>query len=297
MTRKVLTAVLTVLICLLAAGPVHDGRAETVVADAAEYFAQPEGYSYPVDLPNMMQMRYYAQNDPLWNRIVYEAKGSAKYRPFGDGGCCPTSLAIALMRLVPAEQLPIIGEYAKTPYSFCPHSINEFFCSERCDRFVPTTAEDYERLLPLVLADFAMGNNIYNKIGRTEDKGTDIGYMRYVAKIYGLQLSTRHTYEEALAALAEDAVVIAYCYKGSAFTNGGHYVTLVHADDEYVYVLDPYRRETYETENSEILHIYDPGVVTVRHEDIRYAKFENLIIIRNPLQKQPAMRYRPRMAK
>ena len=47
MTRKVLTAVLTVLICLLAAGLVHDGRAETVVADAAEYFAQPEGYSYP----------------------------------------------------------------------------------------------------------------------------------------------------------------------------------------------------------------------------------------------------------
>ena len=281
-------ALLATILYLLVALPVPGAHAAKKGPNAAKYFAKAESLSRYVDLPNYMQFRYYAQNDALWNRMVYEKQGSKKYRPFGDGGCCPTSLAIALMQLVEPEDLKRLADYAKEPYSFCQHSVNRYFCSEKCTRFTPKTDEDWVRMLPLVLADFAMGNNTYNVASRTEEKGTEIRFIRYVAKVFGLKYSSGRSYEDALAAIRDgDAAVIAYCYKGSSLTNGGHYVALVHVDDEYLYVLDPFYREQYDTNFADTLIQLEPGVIAIRHKDVRYASFANFIILRHEVERQP----------
>ena len=64
-------------------------------------FTEREGYSGIKQVPGMGEMRYYAQNDPLWALLCYEKNNVPKRRPFRDSGCNPTALAMAIAYLVP----------------------------------------------------------------------------------------------------------------------------------------------------------------------------------------------------
>ena len=184
-------------------------------------------------------MFYYAQNDSLWKTLVYETRESQKSRPFGDGGCAPSAVGMAIANMVSGDELDKVQAYAKIPYSICPCSVNRYKCRNDHARYLLTSVRDFERFLPLVFADFAAGNNTLGVTSRSEDKGTSTGFVHHLASVYGLSVSITTDYRLAVEAVKNGRSVVAHSRAGSVFTNTGHYVFLASADDERMYVLDP----------------------------------------------------------
>ena len=240
-----------------------------------ERFAPEQTQPTYVEVPGKGMMRYYAQNDDLWRRVGYESDKSKKYRPFGDGGCAPTSLAIILANIVPAEQLDDILDYGVRPFSLCEHHINSNKCSyKRCrERYELNTPERVERFLPLVFADFAMGNNSFGILSRTERQGTDPRFIPYVAQVYGLNMTEYKYFREVEPILREGKIALAYCVPGSMFSNGGHYLVIVAIDDEKLYLLDPIYRESYKTTYGKKVERISPGLIAISLDDIRFTEF------------------------
>lgn len=269
------------LICVLLFGSAHFALADQML-DVEREFAKQESHSGLVDIPGMDEpVRYYAQNDELWQHLVYERKESKKRRPFRDSGCGPTAFAMALNALVDNDQLVLLGEYAKRPYSLCTCSLNDALCDRHSARYEITSVRDYVRFLPLILGDFAAGNNIFGVYSRSETvAGTSTGYIDKVCEIFDLEYRFTYDYQEAVAALKDEhASVFALAGNGGCFTTVGHYVYLAHADDQFLYVLDPLARENYKTNHASKLNIITPGLVSLRHEDVTFAQFSNFIII------------------
>lgn len=269
------------MLCVLLCGSAHFALADQQLNVEAA-FSRPESVSGMVHIPGLENtVRYYAQNDALWENLVYEQKDSKKRRPFRDSGCGPTAFAMAVAALVPEEEIMLIGEYAKTPYSLCICSLNDAQCDRHRARYYITSQRDYVRFLPLVLGDFATGNNIFQVYSRSETvAGTSTGYIDKVCRIYELEYRFSYDYQEVLSALKnENEAVFALAGKGGCFTNVGHYVYLAHADDEMLYVLDPLCREEYKTSKSSKLNIIQPGLVSLLHDDVFAANFSNYIIV------------------
>ena len=161
-----------------------------------------------------------------------------------------------------------------------PCSINNGACARHRGRYAITSQRDYERFLPLILADFACGNNTFGVYSRSAAQGTATGYIPKVCKVYGLECTFTNDYQEALQAISnENQAVIALASSGGCFTNNGHYVFLAHVDEERLYVLDSLCRTEYKTNNAEKLTILQPGLVSINHPDVRYARFSNYIIL------------------
>ncbi len=243
-------------------------------------FGAEETLSCWVDVPGRGETRYYAQNDGLWIDLIYESAVSSKKRPFGDGGCNPTALAMAVRMLVDEKDLPLIAADAARPYSLCNCSLNKNGCGYGHARYYLTSPRDYDRFLPLVFADYACGNNVHGARSRSEAKGTVNGYMKYVCAAYGLDLESVSDQKTGLAAVtAEDTAVIAYCASGGAFTTVGHYVIIAWADESNVYFLDPLCRDKYKTNNADRVHIIQPGLVYMSRNELKYAGISGYIII------------------
>ena len=130
-----------------------------------------------------------------------------------------------------------------------------------------TTQRDFTRFLPLVMGDFAIGNNIYGVYGRGADKGTNSGFLYQVAQAYGLTVTATTDKNAAFLALQNGCTVVGHAARGGAFTNTGHYVLIAHTDSNKVYVLDPLARDIYKTNQRKILEIIQPGLVAVKHAD------------------------------
>ena len=132
-----------------------------------------EGTSRTVNVPGRGEMQYYAQNDPVWAAMRYEARRSKQARPFGQGGCGPTSMAMAIANLVPEESLGGISAYARVEngYTFCTCSVNQYFCNHRHAQYRLETPAEFRRYLPLAIASFATGNNIWGEISRRDGGG------------------------------------------------------------------------------------------------------------------------------
>jgi len=243
------------------------------------FFSNPEEYSGMIFVPGKGEMRYYAQNDPLWGALCYERENSQQRRPFRDSGCSPSSAAMAIAYLVPEEEIPSIAAYAKKDYSLCPCSLNQVRCNKAHRRYYLTSQRDYHRFLPLILGDFATGNNTFGVYSRAESAGTATNYIRYVAQVYGLQLTVTADFQEACQAIQSGSAVMSLAGMGGAFTNAGHYVFLAHVDEEKLYVLDPLRREEYNTNYASRLEIIEPGLVALELDEIWAAQFGNFFIL------------------
>ncbi len=253
--------------CVFLLGNAHVSFADDLTYTEA-YFTQQEGYSGIIEVPGKGPMRYYAQNDPLWEDMAYERSETQSRRPFGDGGCGPTAGAMAIANLVPEEGLSKIAQFAKKEYAICPCSITKEKCIHTYHaRYVLTSQRDFVRFLPLVMGDFAMGNNVFGVTGRGADKGTNAGFLYQVAQAYGLNVTATTDKNAVFQALKQGCTVVGHAARGGAFTNTGHYVLIAHADDEKVYVLDPLAREKYKTNQSKILEIIQPGLVAIKHAD------------------------------
>lgn len=231
-----------------------------------------EGTSRTVNVPGRGEMQYYAQNDPVWAAMRYEARKSKQARPFGQGGCGPTSMAMAIANLVPEESLGGISAYARVEngYTFCTCSVNQYFCNHRHAQYKLETPAEFRRYLPLAIASFATGNNIWGETSRGDGGGTNTAFMKRVTEAYGLYFTLTKDRELALSALADGAMVIASTGgKASPFTGGGHYLTLAGIYEGSLYILDPYLKADYgKTDRRHLITQIEPGVLRVSMEDL-----------------------------
>lgn len=214
----------------------------------------------------------YAQNDPLWKRLVFEVSTSKRRRPFGDGGCGPTAVAMALANLVDAEELPKLNDYASEPfgYRFCTCSINDSWCSGRHLPYRLTTPQQFLRYFPLAVGNFATGNNVFGAQGRFDSFGTSMKYLRQLCDVYDVCVQQTSRLSEVFAFLHNEGTIAVACASGSPFTGTSHFVVLAAVDENYLYVLDPYRRSSYDSVDKKgYLEILAPGVVRVTLKNAR----------------------------
>lgn len=263
--------------CVFMFGNAHVSFADNLTLMEA-FFTRQEGYSGWVSVPGKGEMRYYAQNDPLWGALVYEKSDTDSRRPFRDSGCCPSAAAMAVAALIPEADLSDISNYARRPYSLCSCSVNKDRCNRRHSRYILSSDRDFSRFLPLVFGDFAAGNNTYGVYSRAVSAGTGTGFLYPIAEIYGLKLTFTARYSDALEAMDRGAAVAALAGKGGAFTDTGHYVFLANYDEDRLYVLDPLLREVYKTNYSSKLEIIQPGLVSILHDQVSFARFNNFLI-------------------
>ena len=231
-----------------------------------------QGTSHTVNVPGRGEMQYYAQNDPVWARMRYEARGSNEARIFGQGGCGPTSMAMAIANLVPEESLGGISAYAKMEngFTFCTCSVNQYFCNHTHAQYKLETPAEFKRYLPVAMASFATGNNIWGESSRTDSGGTSTAFMKRVTEAYGLYFTLTKDREQALSALEEGAMVIASTGgSASPFTGGGHYLTLASVYEGKLYILDPYLKADYsKTDKRHLLTQIEPGLLEADVEDL-----------------------------
>lgn len=231
-----------------------------------------EGTSHTVNVPGRGEMQYYAQNDPVWAKMRYEARGSNQARPFGQGGCGPTSMAMAIANLVPEQSLGGISAYAKmeSGFTFCTCSVNQYFCNHKHAQYKLETPAEFKRYLPVAIASFATGNNIWGEASRNESGGTSTAFMKRVTEAYGLYFTLTKDRELALSALEDGAMVIASTGGASSpFTGGGHYLTLASVYEGGLYILDPYLKADYsKTDKRHLLTQVEPGLLKASLEDI-----------------------------
>jgi len=226
----------------------------------------------------------YGQNDPVWDRMIFEAANSSRRRPFGDGGCGPTSIAIAIANLVPAEKLPQIRAYMADAMGtvFCPCSITQRWCDLGHRPYQLNTPEDYLRYFPLAVADFAMGNNVLGVQGRRDSYGTNMSYLEAICSVYGISVKGVRSLEEALPYLRRKDTMAIACVTGasSPFTNNSHFLVLAQVTDEHIYVLDPMRRESYAAlDEYGVLEVLSPGVVRVRLDQAHLCHFSTISLL------------------
>lgn len=227
----------------------------------------------------------YGQNDPLWRRLIFEVPNSSRRRPFGDGGCGPTSIAMAIANLVPKEELPKLREYASHPlgYVFCTCCIGDSWCSAGHVPYQLNTPEEYLRYFPLAVADFAMGNNTLGVQGRRDSFGTNMSYLEAICGVYGISVNRADDLDEAVAFLRQENTIAITCATGSynPFTRTSHFLVLAGATDEHIYVLDPLRRESYdELDHYGVLELITPGLVRVRLENASVCHFSPIYLLK-----------------
>lgn len=237
--------------------------------------------------------QYYAQNDPIWMDTIYEGPRAPKQRPFGDGGCAPTALAMVVASMVPQGDLIKLGEqgYKGAPYIMCKESLNELYChlfnqNPAHQRYYPVTDIDFLHVLPLAIGNYATGNNpqhIKYRVGGSiegENGGTSSNLFLPIARLFGLNVGFSYDIEDVYKTIDQGGMAIALCSGGQqAFSNGpGHYVVLVDHDDTFIYVLDPFLREKYPRDYRKVVLSIEDGVKKVEKEKLRRAGFNRFYL-------------------
>lgn len=276
MKKRILAVVLLLLLTFGIVGPsIADSE-----LSVERHFAAPTYYDSYLTIPTGKTFAYYAQNDPLWGGMCYESRNSGKWRPFRDGGCCPTSVAMALRCILTPEELLALSDHYKTPYSLCEDSINRVRCDSRCTRYFITSAADYAKFLPVVMGDFATGNNDRGIVSRSDNVGTGLQFIDALVSIFDLELKKTESIKEAVIAADNGCGVVAFAGRDGAFTGTGHYILLAGADEDYYYFLDPLCREDYsKTDKYGTITVFDQGSVGVKKEKLLDARLYSFIIL------------------
>ena len=254
---------------------VYQSDEESVNASKQEMDQRPTENGY-VTIDGVGTFMTYAQNDELWRKMRYEAGGVNKYRNFGDGGCGPTAVAMAIANLCPVEELPRLIGYANTEvgYTFCDCSVNRYFCNHKHAQYQLRRGEEFLRYMPLAVANFATGNNIWEIKSRSANSGTNMRFLEKICAIYGIRVSVIEDVDELIRRMEEEKVdgikrmAISCAIKGSPFTKNGHFVLICGLDDEYLYFLDPLRRDDYsDCDRKGYAEVLAPGVVRISREN------------------------------
>ena len=212
---------------------------------------------------------YMAQNSPEWDKLICSEKVEGKCKYFGDSGCVITAAALAIINSVPLERLSDISTLHKRPLLIDTRSITRDFGLKDDERFLIEKDEDYFRYFPLVVGNWSTGNNEYGFKGRRSH-----GFYRILLDFYGLEYFTTYKIAECVAALKEGAIIITS--SGGKYSpiapKFGHYFLLVSADEEYIYIMDPYYRDVvvgspYPTDKRKLIEHVDKGIARFKIKD------------------------------
>lgn len=234
----------------------------------------------------------YGQNDPSWDRLIFETDTSTRRRPFGDGGCGPTSVALAIANLLDAKDLCKINDYSLDPYGYtiCSCSLTKMFCHEYHVPHIIDQPDEMLKYFPLVIGNFATGNNTLEVQGRYDRFGTSMNYLPALCEtVYGIHMEQIDDKETAFAFLQEGKGMAITCTGGygSPFTSSTHFITLAGADEEYLYILDPLVRDDYgELDEDGMLEILTPGLVRMKKADAMNIMMSPVYLLYKPENQQ-----------
>ena len=287
-TKKLLVALGCILLTLLCVSAVQ--------AEVPEAY-QRSTLQRRVYLPDGKgPFQYYAQNDPIWRKTIYEVRRPESIRLFGDGGCNPTSLAMVVASLVPTERLNLISAStaAGRDFALCSCSVNGFNCQKHYkdrnhDVGKPKSGEDFRAVLPLVFGDFATGNNpektIYRvPLSKNSGGGTSSDMFLPIAELYGLRYRPTQQLTDVLMTLDRGGMAIALCSGNSQIFSGskGHYIVIAGHDDDYIYILDPYVRDVYKKDRRNYIESLGDGIKRVRIENIEHTGITSYSLFEAP---------------
>lgn len=241
-----------------------------------------ETQSYSVSLPEIGNKTIYSQNNSLWGDLIFESSTSQKYRPFKDGGCGPTAIAIAIANLVDKSELTKLNNFALSPagFTFCTCSVNDFWCSHNHVKYKLDTADEFYRYLPIVIANYATGNNTWKIRGRSENFGSSLLYLPTLCEIFDITISKSPNIYNTLDLLKNRNSIALASVTGIPFTNRTHFLLIVGSDKEYLYVIDPLRRDNYDLlDKQRILEIVSPGLVRVKLENAEKCGFKSVFVL------------------
>lgn len=229
------------------------------------------GTSREIEVPGRGKLMYYAQNDPVWARMIYASRKSDKRRTFGAGGCAPTSMAMVLANMVDPEYYWWLNYYSglDTGLLFCTHSVNQYFCNHTHAQYRLQSAEEFRRYMPVAVASYATGNNLRGIRARGNSKGTSSVLFGQLAQDFGLQMTVGKDRDTLLENLRQGGLsVVNTGGSYTPYTGGGHYMVAVSADDEYIYIFDPYMKNSYRnTDKRHVIEMLEPGLIRVKIAD------------------------------
>ena len=202
------------------------------------------------------------------------------------GGCAPTAAAIAIANLLTPQELPALLEQAADPetgFPYCPCAVNAFdHYGDEHGITDPRTPEDFRAALPVIFASFATGNNAQGLVLRKRDGfGTSTLIFETLANAYGLAYRGYSSWENALSVLQSGGVVVTCVTKG-IFTSTSHFMVIAAADEDYIYILDPLMRESYERDTSHLLEVVEPGLVRGRTKDVLRMGLSSFYTMKRP---------------
>ena len=222
------------------------------------------------------QKMVYAQNDRLWGLMRYESALTDKFRRFNGGGCGPTAAAMVIANLVDVQDLPKMREHTANELGalLCSCSVNRVYCNHLHPPYHLETGEEYLRYLPVIVADFAAGNNRWGVNSRPiTSVGSNMRFFEPLCEVYGLSFEVIPNVYEAMMHMKErgnQGLLLCVALRGGVFTTTSHYVVVAAVDDTHFYVLDPLFRKEYELDTRDTIEeIIAPGVVKVKLENLR----------------------------
>lgn len=251
-----------------------------------------------ITVPGRGETLFYAQRNPMFNRMIYEYRGSRTARIFGDGGCGPSATAAALMALLDPQDLTVLQQYTMNgePFSVCQHTMNAWSCARCKERLQITAPEDYVTYLPVILASYACGNNPDKEVWRRKSAslggsgGTGMQFLYSVCPHLSLSCVSPEDNSDAswLDQVGENTVAVGMS-ASSPFTGSGHYVAVLWVDDEYIYMFDPMQPSSYSKKHDKlrIIEVIEPGLVKVRRDEYRHLGFYTIYIISKDAQPAP----------
>lgn len=262
-------------LCLLAAILLWAPTGRADKPNAIRYLNSLETNSYVYTFSDGHSFQYYAQNNPLWNDMLYEKRTSNRKRTFGGSGCNPTSMAMVIASLVPKSDYDLINKfsYKKKGYMLNPYTVYATKDSKDFENAAVQTPEEYQRYLPVVIGAYAAGNNKTGQADRNNG-GTGTAYFKTLCSIYNITYTRTRNTDEIVDALQGGKVVVALAArKYSPLTDSGHYVFIPYCDDEYLYVFDSLQRESYPKDKEGIIDQISPGILRIRLKDIKQMYF------------------------
>lgn len=249
-----------------------------------------------INVPGRGEMTFYAQTNPIWAEMRYESPGSRARRRFGGSGCCPTSIAIAIANTVPLTDLGKISPYAAPKagaFGITAKEMNPMLVNPNVGMYWLSTAEDFQAYLPLVIGQYAAGNNPGRTPYRAAPKpseqiseavGTKIHFLPTVCGYYGLYcLKVGSSQMDKWSAMVRYGAVGVALASGSSPLCGdnGHYVDIVAVDETYVYILDPQDIQIYPRDRHGIIEVLESGLIRVRLTDYKQLCLSSLHMLYN----------------
>ena len=215
----------------------------------------------------------FAQNSPEWYDL-YADDNKDSTRQFGSSACIVTSFANVLVNSLPYDELRLIEGAMQEPPQIDTRGITRRN-GRTTGRFAITEKCDYFRFWPVIVGNYAAGNNLKHSYTPMRP-----AFYHYLTEYFGLEMEVYTDFKKSFDLLDEGAMIIT-CSSGSTspFSKVGHYFAIVARDDEYIYILDSYFRDYFPLDRRKIVEYIEPGVERIKISDLSKMQIETQYVI------------------